>query len=171
MIQRGFTIVELVITITVMGILLTLAVVGLSATQVNARDSERKGDVEAISLHLETFYNSNYDESQSIGGSYLQTVNLSEANLNKFLPDLDLKNVHAPGVDLSQPASLVPATTTVTTTAGILPKPSKTNDVYVYQPLTASGALCTSGECRRFNMYYYEESSNTIKMVTSKHQA
>ncbi|MGH7218359.1 MAG: type II secretion system protein [Candidatus Microsaccharimonas sp.] len=175
MIQRGFTVVELVITITIMGILLTLAVVGLNATQVNARDSERKGDVEAISLHLETYYSSNYDETQFIGGRYLESGYISEADLKKFLPDLDLKNVRAPGVELNQPISLVAATNTVTTTAGILPKPSSTNDVYVYQPLTVNGALCVdpfiSGECRRFNIYYYEEASDTIKMVTSKHQA
>lgn len=175
MIRRGFTIVELVITITIMGILLTLAVVGLNATQVNARDAERKGDVEAIGLHLENYYNSNYDASNFIGGRYLEAGYISESGLKEYLPDLDLKNVRAPGVDLSQPVSFIPATNTITTTAGIQPKPSSTNDVYVYQPLTVNGALCIdpfiSGECRRFNIYYYEEASDTIKMVTSKHQA
>jgi prepilin-type N-terminal cleavage/methylation domain-containing protein len=53
---RGFTIVEVIVTITIMGILLTLAVVGVGATQMNARDNERKADIEAISLHLESFY-------------------------------------------------------------------------------------------------------------------
>lgn len=36
--RRGFTIVELIITITIMGILLTLAVVNVGTTQLNARD-------------------------------------------------------------------------------------------------------------------------------------
>lgn len=53
---RGFTIVELIITITIMGILLTLAVVGLSTTQVKARDDERATDVQAIQSNLESVY-------------------------------------------------------------------------------------------------------------------
>ncbi len=174
MMQRGFTIVELVITITIMGILLTLAVVGLNATQVNARDAERKADVEAIALHLENYYNSNYDETQSIGGQYLDTTRITETALKQYLPDLDLKNVRAPGVDLSQPVSITAATNTITTTTGVAPQPSSASDRYVYQPLTATGTLCTNSstqECRRFNLYYYEESTNTVKMVTSKHQA
>jgi prepilin-type N-terminal cleavage/methylation domain-containing protein len=173
--RRGFTIVELVITITIMGILLTLAVVGLGATQVNARDTERKGDIEAIGLHLENFYNSDYDEANFIGGRYLATTQITEPQLKNLIPDLDPKSIRAPGVDAGQPISIVPATNTITTVAGILPKPSSASDKYVYQPLTATGTLCTdpvtSGECRRFNLYYYEESSNTIKMVTSKHQS
>lgn len=54
--HRGFTIVELIITITIMGILLTLAVVGLSSTQLSARDNERTTDVEALALQLEAYY-------------------------------------------------------------------------------------------------------------------
>lgn len=54
--QRGFTIVELLITITIMGILLALGTVVLSSTQVQARDDERKADVQAIQIALESFY-------------------------------------------------------------------------------------------------------------------
>lgn len=56
--RLGFTVVEILITITIMGILLTLAVVNLSGSQVNARDDERKADVEALQVNLETFYRS-----------------------------------------------------------------------------------------------------------------
>jgi prepilin-type N-terminal cleavage/methylation domain-containing protein len=63
---RGFTIVELIITITIMGILLTLAVVGVGTTQMNARDNERKADIEAIALHLESFYRGGSRDSSTI---------------------------------------------------------------------------------------------------------
>ena len=53
MTRRGFTIVELVITITIMGILLTVAIVNLNATQANGRDAERRGDVESLALNIE----------------------------------------------------------------------------------------------------------------------
>ena len=61
--RRGFTIIELVITITIMAILLTLGVVSLSGTQKNARDSERKSDISTIALNLESYYLSGTDSS------------------------------------------------------------------------------------------------------------
>lgn len=73
MTRRGFTIVELIITITIMGILLTLAVVNVNATQVSARDDQRKADVEAIANHLESFYASG---ASSNGGDVSQITNL-----------------------------------------------------------------------------------------------
>lgn len=174
MIRRGFTVVELIITITIMGILLTLAVVGLSATQTNGRDTERKGDVEIIATHLETYYRNDNPEFGINGGTYLEAGYISEANLKTYLPDLDPKNVRAPGVSLNDAVSFIPATNNVATTAGVLPRPSRNNDVYVYQPLNASGDLCVdpivSGDCRRFNIFYYQESDNTVQMITSKNQ-
>ncbi len=61
--RRGFTIVELVIVITIMAILLTLGVVNLRSAQANARDTERKTDIESIAQHLETYYTSGTDSS------------------------------------------------------------------------------------------------------------
>lgn len=175
--RRGFTIVELVITITIMGILLTIAVVNLSSTQVNARDSERKGDVESLALNLETYY-SNGDTSIWLSGSasYLWSEYMNDDDIKDFLPDLDPKSARAPGVAIDAPISVVPATNADTTTTGVRPLPSRSNDVYVYQPLTAAGTLCTypngsTGDCRRFNIYYYQEEDNTVQMVTSKRQS
>lgn len=71
---RGFTIIELIITITIMGILLTLAAVGLATTQVKARDDERRTDVEAIKTNLESFYTSGATES-SLTPSVVNYVN------------------------------------------------------------------------------------------------
>jgi len=179
MIRRGFTIVELIITITIMGILLTLAVVNLTSTQVNARDSERRGDAEAITLNLESYYNNDSQDSSgnflNSGGTYPGSSYISTATtFSRVLPDIDPKSTHAPGVDLSDPMSLVAATNTVQTVTGIQPLPSKSNDVYVYQPLTATGTLCTdpsiSGDCRKFNIFYYQEGSNTVEKIMSKNQ-
>lgn len=68
--RRGFTIVELIITISIMAILLTLGTISLSGSQANARDSERKTDIESVSQHLETYYTSgtNNEEANCIGG-------------------------------------------------------------------------------------------------------
>ena len=40
--RRGFTIVEIVIVMVIMGILLGLAVLNISSSQANTRDNERK---------------------------------------------------------------------------------------------------------------------------------
>jgi len=175
MIRRGFTVIELVITITIMGILLTLAVVNLNATQMNGRDSERKGDVESLALNIENYYTNQDPNLFMSGGTYLGSSYMNDSEIRQFLPDLDMKNAHAPGKSDSDPISVVPATNNTTTTTGVLPLPSKNNDVYVYQPLTANGDLCVdpfiSGDCRRFNIYYYQEADNSVHMVTSKHQS
>ena len=56
MIRRGFTIVELIITITIMGILLTLAVVNVGSTQLKARDDKRITNIQSIGNYLDSFY-------------------------------------------------------------------------------------------------------------------
>lgn len=66
MMKRGFTIVELIITITIMGILLTLAVVSVNSTQLQARDAERKTDVESVQAYLESYYTTGLSAATSI---------------------------------------------------------------------------------------------------------
>ncbi len=61
--KNAFTIVELIIVITIMAILITLGVVNLRGTQANARDNERKTDIETIAQHLETYYKGGTDSS------------------------------------------------------------------------------------------------------------
>lgn len=171
MMRRGFTIVELIITITIMGILLTLAVISLASTQTNARDAERKSDVETLALNLENFYN-NGDASSTSVGKYPSTalVASGETSVRASLPDIDMKSVMAPG-STSVASTFVAATNNVQTTIGITPIP--TTSQYVYQPIQADGTLCTTGaqECRKFNIFYRLEGDNTIYMVTSKHQS
>ncbi len=176
--RRGFTIVELVITVTIIGILLTLVVVNMSSAQVNARDSERKADVEAIALSFEAYNNNDVEGLGLLTGNTYPGVNyIYPTWLTTVLPfaaDLDPKSYKAPAENDSDTVSLVPATNNIQTTAGILPRPSASNDVYVYQAILGSGALCNdpviNGSCRKFNIFYYQEADNSVKMITSKNQ-
>ncbi len=174
MIRSGFTIVEIVITVAIMGILLTLAVVGLNATQANSRDAERKGDAENTVLNLEGFYSNQDPDIPFSGGGYPGTTQVSGSQITATLPSLDLKNVTSPTTPEDGDISLVAATNADPTPEGILPQPSASNDVYVYQPFTVNDTLCTSpstqGECRRFNLFYFQETTNTVEVITSKHQ-
>lgn len=54
--QSGFTIVELLIVIVIIGILATLVIVTFSGVQQKARDSERKTDINALAGQLEAAY-------------------------------------------------------------------------------------------------------------------
>ena len=65
--RRGFTIIELMVVIAVMGALLILNVVNLRGTQISARDAERKTDIETLASHLETFYTSGSDTTPTVG--------------------------------------------------------------------------------------------------------
>jgi prepilin-type N-terminal cleavage/methylation domain-containing protein len=54
--SKGFTIVELLIVIVVIGILATLVIVTFRGIQQKARDSQRQTDVTALSNAVEEFY-------------------------------------------------------------------------------------------------------------------
>lgn len=162
--RRGFTIVELTIVIAIMGILLVLAVVNLRGTQANARDDERKADVEAIALNLEAFYSSGNGTGNAIG-RYPSTGLIG--NEQTTLRDIDPRSLATPGNTTS---SVVATTNDTQTTAGVTPQP--TINTYVYQPIQTSGVRCTGGaqECRKFNLYYKMETTGAVMMVMSKNQ-
>lgn len=177
--KRGFTIVELAVVITVMGILLVLGVVILDDSQINSRDSERKTDIETIATNLEVFYTSGTDGSTTIG-RYPSTAIIGTETI--LLRDINKKSLIAPGVDDGDDninehitSTFIPATNNLQTTADILPKPTIAQ--YVYQPLQlisdGTWVLCTDSatqECRKFNLYYRLEADDIVYMVTSKNQ-
>ena len=175
--RRGFTIVELLIVITIMGALLILGVANLRGSQANARDAERKSDVESITLHLDAYYLTGSDTSSSVG-RYPSTVLASSgaSYMQQTLRDIDISSLTAPSV--SDPTlTFIPATNNTQTIAGVTPQPSIAQ--YVYQPIQNSGALCTAEtqECRKFNIYYKLEVATTdcpgpsnICMATGKNQ-
>jgi general secretion pathway protein G len=57
--QKGFTIVELLIVIVVIGILATLVIVTFTGIQQKARNTKRQTDVNALNSHVEAFYAQN----------------------------------------------------------------------------------------------------------------
>lgn len=170
--RRGFTIIELLIVIAVMAILLVLGVVQVSSSQAHARDNERKGDAETIATALENYYNGGNQGTVALL-SYPSTDLVTQLSANNFsmLQDIDPNAVVAPSATSGTVSSVVAATNTNQTTTGVTPQPSSSNDVYVYQPLQVDGTLCTgTAECRKFNIFYYQESDSSVHSVTSRHQ-
>jgi prepilin-type N-terminal cleavage/methylation domain-containing protein len=182
MYRRGFTIVELIIVITIMGILLIVGVANLRGSQANARDDQRNSDVQAIAANLEKFYNTGNSDIPVPAGTYpsILTTNKSNVGIQAALRDIDPKSLVAPGISDTTYKSFISATCSgacVQTTAGVTPQP--TINTFVYQPLLQNGSLCTSAAlgCQKFNIYYALENTttacptpNNICMVTSKNQ-
>lgn len=57
--QQGFTIVELLIVIVVIGILAALVITTFTGIQRKARDTERQTDIKAVHSQLEAYYAQN----------------------------------------------------------------------------------------------------------------
>jgi prepilin-type N-terminal cleavage/methylation domain-containing protein len=164
--NAGFTLVELLLTMTIMTILLVLAVVNLRSNEASARDEERKTDVSNIAKQLESYYEAGTDTTNP--GIYPSTADVdTEAEVKAILPDLNPKSLRAPDVADSSTMSFAAATTNAAQTPSV--------SAYIYQPLKPDGSLCstsssgTTNECQRFILYYTLETTGT-QTITSKHQ-
>lgn len=168
--QRGFTITELVIAITIMAVLIVLSFLNLESSQTRSRDAERSADIETIALNLDTYYKSGIDGNSS-PGKYPSTQLISNGITftKQLLRDIDDKTLTAPGI--TDPVqTFTAATNNKQNIIDILPLP--TINQYVYQPIQSDGSLCSleTQECRKFNLYYRTEADNVVHIVTSKNQ-
>lgn len=68
--QTGFTIVELLIVIVVIGILAAITIVAYNGVQTRARDAKRASDVSSITNALEAYHaiNGTYPQETATGG-------------------------------------------------------------------------------------------------------
>ena len=179
----GFTIVEMVIAISVMTILVTLTTVGMLATQANGRDSERRADVEAIAKHLDTLYSRGITVGPtSIKGSYPPTAWIgsdSGSTRAAILREIPAGSLVAPQ-ETTSVDSLFAATNALTGTdptasaSSVAPAPSADRP-YIYQPIDNTGALCTATPppptqtCRKFNIYAWQETTpNAVIKIESR---
>src|SRR6185437_12535445 len=76
--QQGFTIVELLIVIVVIGILATLVIVTFSGIQQKARNTKRQTDINAIDSTVEAYFAQNgyYPTLANMNDSTFRTANL-----------------------------------------------------------------------------------------------
>lgn len=83
---RGFTIVELLIVIVVIGILAALVIVTYSGIQQRARDTERKTDLKAIQGHLERYWadNARYPVLADVNSATFRTANFQGLPTKSF---------------------------------------------------------------------------------------
>lgn len=119
--SKGFTIVELLIVIVVIGILALLVVTTYSGIQQKARNSKRQVDIKSLQTQLEGFYSSN--------GYYPSLTNM---NSSSFL-STSMKS-------LDQGALTDPSNATQSKT--LLAAPAAKS--YAYAVTTSTGTSCES---------------------------
>ena len=89
--QSGFTIIELLIVIVVIGILAGLVLTAFTGIQQKSRDTERQTDIKAIQAHIEAFlaqkahYPSLNDMNDRTPATGFVAVNLKGLDLNAFM--------------------------------------------------------------------------------------
>jgi prepilin-type N-terminal cleavage/methylation domain-containing protein len=66
-IKTGFTLIEILVVISIIGILMAVGAVAFSNAQVSARDARRKADMKAIQAAQEQFYMQNASAYAVIG--------------------------------------------------------------------------------------------------------
>lgn len=157
----GMTIVELMVVISVIGILAGLTMSIVLSHRYAGRDAERISDVESIARAFETSYMR--DATTTSGPSYPTTTTATTVSgYDSLFRRQSLSITKAP--DTTTATSIVAATTTAQPQA-------PTKNQYIYLPLTSSNSLCTTGPtCVRFLLYYRLEGTNTVQVVESIHQ-
>ncbi len=141
--QKGFTLVELLIVIIIIGILATLVIVTFSGVQAKARDSKRQTDIGAVDSHIEAFYAEH--------GWYPTLAQVQSGTwVSSNMKGLDPAALLAPN-----------STTLIDSTAATTTK-------YSYVPTHDDGTACSASGtaddtvCTHFTVSALLESSNTV---------
>ena len=143
--QSGFTIVELLIVIVIIGILATLVIVTFSGVQQKARYSERKTDINAIAGQLEAGYANK--------GYYPTVAGLNSDTTRDTLEiRIDLKAFADPKNPQTAGSQVV--------SAGVATPPTAhgTEDFnYYYSPSGCDDATSATGQCTGYAVYAFLE--------------
>lgn len=176
--------VEILITLVVMTVLLTLGTVGVRSTLVNARDAERQEDISVLARGLELYYDKGGIDGSTKGSypSYNELWN-GAINVGKSLTpysigssDANWRSPSNKGIKLlcifESPSgywATQPGCETPGITSGITSR--LTPDTYGYEPIDTNGNHCYNpGLCPKYNLYWIDEASGALKVHKSRHQ-
>lgn len=138
--KKGFTIVELLIVIIVIGILATLVLVTFTGIQQSARNTQRQTDIKAVASHLETYNAKN--------AFYPTADDLNNVTTSTWVAD-NLKG-------LDKESTRDPKGTAYTFVEG-----TSTSNQYGYVVTPTDCDNTAGNECTGFTLTYNEEGGTT----------
>jgi prepilin-type N-terminal cleavage/methylation domain-containing protein len=153
--QRGFTIIELLIVIAIIGILATLVLTNFQGAQAKGRDTVRKNDINSVYQKLEEFYNENggYPDGDLAGTVAVGINNASATGTVAVFPGID-----AGALTDEDGAGIVESFSTSATLAAPT-LPGNTNE-YLYAAYGCAGATAVSdvgASCAKYHLAAYQE--------------
>ena len=153
--RRGFTIVELIVVITVIAILATISIFAFGHFQEQGRDSKRLAEATAIAASLEKYYDEN---GEYPGCSSLTTNATTVTGTSGPLKGLDQSSLIAPKASSGTTNSLSCSDLT-----------DGASDYYAY--VGDGSPECQTTSCLQFTLKYWDEESQTVKSIQSKRRA
>lgn len=137
--QSGFTIIELLVVILIVGILGTLVAMTYSGVQAKDRNKERRADINTLKSHLETYY-----AQHSV---YPTLANMNDANWRKAnLKELAASHLEDPSWnDTSKHCAK---------DGQVLLVGSPTEKCYAYQVRATDGSQCNNDKilCSQYTL-------------------
>lgn len=138
--SRGFTIVELLIVIIIIGILAALVLNSFRGVQERARDTKRETDINAQQSQLEVYYTDN-------GGYPVFTGEIdTDSWITANFKGADLNAWRAPNMTANSEENTA--------------TPDKNH--YGYVPTNDDGSSCTAEPCSHYILYWYSENKNVV---------
>jgi len=83
--QKGFTLIELMVTIAIIGLIAGIVVVSVGAVRENARDTRRKSDLDQLRKSLEIYY-AEKDQYPTTGGNWVILNGIDDPLTPKLVP-------------------------------------------------------------------------------------
>jgi len=145
---RGFTLIELIVVIAVIGVLATITVVGFGRYQGDARDARRASSATIIAEALEKYYDTN--------GEYPSCTAMT-TNPTTTLPGVQLTAIKTPSAPTSETNS-IKTCSALTYSVG--------NDSFAY--VGDGSSSCVSSACLQFSLQYIEEGTSSVKTISSR---